>query len=116
MWMMYIIETTNHFRCIDLAITSAKTKLTESLIKQFHYTLKNNTSDQEKTWFRVGDYKLLVNEVGGLDTCPPEKVKERLENDIDKIKEYIKNNKIIFVTKLNRNKIYSDLFKKLGKR
>lgn len=73
-----IIETTNHFRCIDLAITSAKTKLTESLIKQFHYTLKNNTSDQEKTWFRVGDYKLLVNEVGGLDTCPPEKVKERL--------------------------------------
>ena len=25
-------------------------------------------------------------------------------------------NKIIFVTKLNRNKIYSDLFKKLGKR
>ena len=73
-----IIETTNHFRCIDLAITSAKTKLTESLIKQFHYTLKNNTSDQEKTWFRVGDYKLLVNEVGGLDTCPSEKVKERL--------------------------------------
>ena len=48
-----IIETTNHFRCIDLAITSAKTKLTESLIKQFHYTLKNNTSDQELSLIHI---------------------------------------------------------------
>ena len=30
-----IIETSNHFRCIDLAIDAAKTKLSESLIKQF---------------------------------------------------------------------------------
>ncbi len=73
-----IIETINHFRCIDLAIESANTKLSESLIKQFHYILKNNTSDQDKAWFKIGDYKLLPNEVGGNDTCEPNQVKERL--------------------------------------
>ncbi len=73
-----IIETANHFRCIDLAIESANTKLSESLIKQFHYILKNNTSDQDKTWFKIGDYKLLPNEVGGKSTCPPEQVQERI--------------------------------------
>ncbi len=73
-----IIETANHFRCIDLAIESANTKLTEALIKQFHYTLKNNTSDQDKAWFKIGDYKLLPNQVGGKDTCPPELVKEKI--------------------------------------
>lgn len=80
-----IIETSNHFRCINLAIESANTKLSESLIKQFHYILKNNTSDQDKNWFRIGDYKLLPNEVGGKSTCPPEQVKERM---IDLLTKY----------------------------
>ena len=31
-----IIETSNHFRCVDLAIDTAKYLLNESLIKQFH--------------------------------------------------------------------------------
>ena len=80
-----IIETANHFRCIDLAIESANTKLSEALIKQFHYILKNNTSDQDKTWFKMGDYKLLPNEVGGKDTCQPEQVKEKIT---DLLKRY----------------------------
>ena len=50
-----IIEATNHFRCIDLAIDLANAKLTESLIKQFHFLLKNGTSDSNKTWWKVGD-------------------------------------------------------------
>src|SRR5574344_2475897 len=74
-----IIETANHFRCIDLAIESAKSKLTESLIKQFHYILKSGTSNSKKAWFKVGDYKIIDNEVGGKETVSVLKVKEEME-------------------------------------
>lgn len=74
-----IIETTNHFRCIDLAIEAAKTKLSESFIKQLHYILKNGTSDSTKTWFKVGDYKMIENEVGGLETVSPKDVKNKMK-------------------------------------
>ncbi len=73
-----IIETINHFRCIDLAIESANYKLTESLIKQFHYILKSGTADSYKPWFKVGDYKLLENEVRGNETTKPKEVKEKI--------------------------------------
>lgn len=70
-----VIETTNHFRCIDLVIEKAASKrLTESFIKELHYILKSGTSDSRKEWFAVGDYKTLPNEVGGNETCPPENV------------------------------------------
>lgn len=79
-----IIETTNHFRCIDLIIDKAKSKLTESLIKELHLLLKSSTSDSKKNWFNVGEYKKLPNEVGGNETCPPKevatKMKELLSN------------------------------------
>ena len=66
-----IIETVNHFRCIDLVIEGANTKLSESFIKQLHYILKSGTTDSQKSWFKVGDYKLLENEVGGDKTTKP---------------------------------------------
>ena len=69
-----IIETTNHFRCIDLIIDRAEEKLTESLIKELHLILKSGTSDSRKDWFTVGDYKRLPNEVGGNETTAPEDV------------------------------------------
>lgn len=73
-----IVETSNHFRCIDIVIENATNALTESLIKELHYVLKNGTSDSRKDWFVVGDYKRLPNEVGGNDTTPPEKVAEEM--------------------------------------
>lgn len=69
-----IIETVNHFRCIDLAIEGANTKLSESFIKQLHYILKTGTTDVQKSWFKVGDYKMIENEVGGSETVKPEDV------------------------------------------
>jgi len=79
-----IIETTNHFRCVDLIIDKAKAKLTEKLIKELHFLLKYGTSDSQKSWFFVGQYKKLSNEVGGNATClpkdVPEKMKELLAN------------------------------------
>ena len=73
-----IIETVNHFRCIDLAIDSANQKLTEALIKQFHETLKRGTADSRKEWFAVGSYKRFPNEVGGHETVAPEDVAEKM--------------------------------------
>ena len=69
-----IVETANHFKCIDLIITQAKYALTEKFIKELHLTLKNGTSDSRLDWFAVGDYKRMPNEVGGKETTPPEQV------------------------------------------
>lgn len=74
-----IIETTNHFRCIDLIIDKAKFKLTESFIKKIHFLLKSGTSDNRKDWFHVGEYKKLPNEVGGNETCPPSAVTVKMK-------------------------------------
>lgn len=69
-----IIETTNHFRLIDYIIDNTHSNLTEAFVKHLHYLLKSGTSHATKSWFRVGDYKQLPNEVGGLDTTLPENV------------------------------------------
>ena len=74
-----IIETTNHFRCIDLIIDRAEERLTESLIKELHLILKSGTSDSRKEWFTVGDYKRLPNEVGGNETTAPEDVHREIK-------------------------------------
>lgn len=74
-----VIETSNHFRCVDLAIQSAKRKLTESLIKQFHYLLKYGTHDASSSWLKVGDYKMYENEVGGTLTISPVHVQEEMQ-------------------------------------
>lgn len=74
-----IVETTNHFRCIDLIIDRAEDKLSEAFIKEIHRILKTGTSDSRKSWFNVGDYKKLPNEVGSNATCPPEEVHARMK-------------------------------------
>ena len=74
-----IIETVNHFRCIDLIIEGAETKLSESFIKQLHYILKTGTSDAGKSWFHVGDYKSLGNEVGGSKTTKTADVSKEMK-------------------------------------
>lgn len=78
-----IIETANHFRCIDLMIDHAKISLSEKMIKELHFILKNGTSDSRKDWFNVGEYKKMPNEVGGMNTALPEEV-------ADKIKQLLK--------------------------
>ena len=75
-----IIETTNHFRCIDFIIDKANASLSETVIKQLHYLLKSGTSDSRKDWFAVGEYKKLPNEVGGMDTAMPEDVSKEIKN------------------------------------
>ena len=75
-----IIETVNHFRCIDLIIDRAAERLSESFIKEIHHILKSGTSDSRKEWFNVGEYKKLPNEVWGQETCRPEDVHKSIQN------------------------------------
>ena len=73
-----IVETANHFTCIDLIIEQAHYKLSEAFIKQLHAILKSGTSDSRKSWFAVGDYKRFANEVGGSVTTKPEQVAKEM--------------------------------------
>lgn len=74
-----IIETSNHFHCIDIIIDHAEERLTEAFIKELHRVLKSGTSDSRHEWFAVGEYKCLPNEVGGNETTPPEEVHREMQ-------------------------------------
>lgn len=93
-----IVETANHFKCIDMVIDNAAKPLSETFIKQLHSTLKNGTSDSRKDWFAVGDYKKFPNEVGGKITARPEEVCEKIKLLI------LEYNKI-------KNKTFNDLIR-----
>ena len=80
-----VIETANHFRCIDMIIDHVKTELNEKFIKELHFILKSGTSDSKKDWFAVGDYKKFPNEVGNMKTPLPEDVDNLMK---DLLKEY----------------------------
>ncbi len=75
-----IVETANHFKCVDMIIRHAKYQLSEKFIKELHMTLKNGTSDSRTSWFAVGEYKYMPNEVGGRETTAPELVAEKVRN------------------------------------
>lgn len=94
-----IVETANHFKCIDTVIDNAAKPLSETFIKRLHLTLKNGTSDSRKDWFVVGDYKKYPNEVGGKITVLPEKVPESIKlliSKYNKIKDKTFNDIIRF--------------------
>lgn len=78
-----VVETANHFRCIDMVIDDVDRPLNERFIKRLHAALKAGTSDSRKGWFAVGEYKRLPNEVGGQKTTPPEKVAEQIRSLLD---------------------------------
>lgn len=78
-----IIETVNHFRCVDYMLTTAARKLSANYIKQLHLLLKSGTSDSDIKWFKVGDYKTRPNEVGGMPTSAPEDVADDMQAALD---------------------------------
>ena len=74
-----IIETVNHFKCIDMIIDNANKNISEKLIKNLHKILKNSTSDSRKDWFAVGEYKKLPNTVGDILTAQPNEVEKKMK-------------------------------------
>ena len=83
-----IVETANHFKCIDQVIDMANFMMSESFVKQLHLLLKSGTSDSRKSWFAVGDYKRFENEVGGKETTKPSDVPKAMKK---LLKEYNAN-------------------------
>ena len=87
-----IIETANHFKLVDYMLDVADKTLTSDMIKEFHKILKTGTSDERKSWFNVGEYKKLENEVAGLETIKPEDVENAMTellnkyNSLDKVR------------------------------
>lgn len=74
-----VVETANHFKCIDRMIEEANHILSEKFLKELHLVLKNGTSDSRKDWFAVGEYKQNANEVGGNATTAPENVSKEMK-------------------------------------
>lgn len=106
-----VIETVNHFRCIDLVIDHADDILSEKFIKELHLTLKNGTSDSRKDWFAVGKYKKIPNEVGGMDTALPEEVADKMKTllkEYNVIKEKTLENILDFHVKFERIHPFQD--------
>ncbi len=83
-----VVETANHFKCIDMVIDNANYAPSEAFIKQLHAVLKNGTSDSRLDWFAVGNYKKLPNEVGGMDTTAPENVGAEMKKLLCRVQRY----------------------------
>lgn len=88
-----IVETANHFKCINRIIENANYKISERFIKELHSLLKNGTSDSRESWFAVGNYKRQPNEVGGHATTSPEQVTAQIKSLLAK---YTRKNKHTF--------------------
>ena len=73
-----IIETSNHFVAFDFLLDSMDEPLSNEVIKTFHRILKSGTADATKPWFNVGDWKKIANEVGGMETTPPQEIESKM--------------------------------------
>ncbi len=72
-----IIETNNHFRCIDYIIENAMSELSEAFILELQKLLKEGT--QHAKTYGAGKYKTLPNTVGGIETVHPKSVSNEMQ-------------------------------------
>ncbi len=72
-----IIETNNHFRCIDYIIENATAELSEPFILELQKLLKEGT--QHAKTYGAGKYKALPNTVGGIETVHPKSVSNEIK-------------------------------------
>ena len=74
-------EVKNHFTLFKYMLDTIEEKLSEDMIKKFHFILKEGTlTDEEKEWFVVGDYKKKKNFVGNITTSLPSEVAKDMQN------------------------------------
>ena len=84
-------ETKNHFTLFKYMLDTIDDKLSEDMIKKFHFILKDGTlTDSEKEWFNVGEYKKHKNFVGDITVSLPKNVSKDMKellNWYNKIKK-----------------------------
>ena len=74
-------ETKNHFTLFKYMLDTIDDKLSEEMIKKFHFILKDGTlTDSEKEWFNVGEYKKKKNFVGNITTSLPSNVEKDMQD------------------------------------
>ena len=74
-------ETKNHFTLFKYMLDTIEEKLSEDMIKKFHFILKDGTlTDSEKEWVNVGDYKKRKNFVGNIKTTLPSNVEKDMKD------------------------------------
>ncbi len=71
-----VIETNNHFKCVDYCIDNALVPLSQTFITNLQYFLKEGTCHSQM--FGAGKYKTLPNTVGGVQTVQPEDVEKEI--------------------------------------
>lgn len=72
-----VVETNNHFKCIDYIIQNATMELSEIFITNLQFKLKEGTNFA--TTYGAGKYKTLPNTVGGIETTRPEDVAKEMK-------------------------------------
>ncbi len=72
-----VIETNNHFRCIDFVIENAMDELSEEFILTLQKILKEGTEHAKA--YGAGKYKALPNAVGGIETVKPYNVASEMK-------------------------------------
>jgi Fic family protein/DNA-binding Xre family transcriptional regulator len=72
-----VIETHNHFRCVDYVIENASEELSEEFILTLQRYLKDGTEHAKK--YGAGSYKSFPNVVGGMETVEPCEVKNEMK-------------------------------------
>lgn len=75
-----VIETVNHFKLFDYMLETYNQSLNADMIKHFHYLIKRGTSQERLSWFKVGEYKMLANEVGDISTADPSEVADKMDS------------------------------------
>ena len=75
-----VFEAANHFKCFDYILDTVNEPITEEYIKHLHRMLKNGVMDDDEDYAIVGDYKKYPNEVGEIETVPPEKVSDHIQD------------------------------------
>ena len=72
-----VIETNNHFKCVDYVIDNAFVDLDEKIIKNLHFLLKQGTKQAQM--YNAGEFKKYPNVIGGEKTTSPELVEKELK-------------------------------------
>lgn len=73
-----IEEANGHFLMFNLALKTMDEVLSETLIKQYHASLKQGVFEDRANGYPIGEYKNRSNIVWDIETAKPDQVQEKM--------------------------------------